>query len=149
MLDELTSTIADIYPTDADIRRVAKDVGVPVVFLTLDGKAINMASSLVKQAEQRGLLYELVEFAYREYPTNMSLAELFGAVRYPPATDEIRQEYRQKSPVEVEEDLYVMVRKNTSKLDKFEAWMMVVAISSVLSWITLIGIMFALRYIPG
>ena len=149
MLNAVTKVIADFYPTHADIRRVASDIYLPVSDISFDPKAINTARSLVLVAEEQGRLHELVELAYREHRGHMGIAELYGAIRYAPAADDFRREYRENSQYQNNEDLYVMVRRNSSKLDRADVFMLVSTISQVLMWITMIGILFALRYVPG
>lgn len=64
----LRETLARLYPTSGDARRLAGDVGLPQGRVDFNGKALSFWFEVLEEAEKLHLLQRLVELAYEQYP---------------------------------------------------------------------------------
>ena len=79
VLRQLRTTLANLYPYEADARRIAQDAGLEITSLRLGDSAINDWHSILSEAEKRDKIQALVESAQEEYPANQSLSEAYQA----------------------------------------------------------------------
>jgi len=87
VLDELAQELAKLYGDPESAKRVATEAGIPVPFIDFTGSAIDMWSGIVRQADRRQLLPNLLAVAVREYSSNARLQRIYGTFLYPGATD--------------------------------------------------------------
>jgi hypothetical protein len=64
----LRETLARLYPSSGDARRLANDVGLPQGRVDFNGKALSFWFEVLEEAEKLHLLQRLVELAYEQYP---------------------------------------------------------------------------------
>ncbi len=83
-LNPLQSILAELYPADDDVRRLANQAGLPPAYIDFDGPAIQVWHSLLEQAQQRGRVQALIEIVQGEYPENQPLTQAIQA--YDPET---------------------------------------------------------------
>lgn len=65
----LAETLADLYSTQGDMRRILGDAGVDVSLITFSGKAINDWDSALRETERQDKWFSLLRAALREYGT--------------------------------------------------------------------------------
>lgn len=82
MLDELAQELARLYIDPESAKRVAADAGIPIPFLDFTGSAIDMWSGIVRQADRRHLLPNLLAVVVREYGNNARLQRIYGTFLY-------------------------------------------------------------------
>lgn len=74
----LRKTLAGLYASVTDVRRVCVDAGVNTGRVSLDGVAENMWFSVITEATNAGRLDAIVAVALQEYPRNPTLLALRG-----------------------------------------------------------------------
>lgn len=82
MLNDLAAELARLYPDPDSAKRVAGDASIPIPFLDFTGTAIDMWSGIVRQADRRQLLPNLLAVAVREYGNNAKLQRIYGTFLY-------------------------------------------------------------------
>ncbi|MEW5868130.1 MAG: effector-associated domain EAD1-containing protein [Chloroflexota bacterium] len=78
-LTQLQSVLAELYPLDDDVHRLANQAGLPPAYIDFDGPAIQVWHNLLEQAQQRDRLQSLIEIVNHEYPENQPLAQAIQA----------------------------------------------------------------------
>jgi len=79
-LDQLRDAIADLYPTEADARRMTTQAGLDTGRIEFSGKAISIWHSILEEAEKLGKVDPVIRAATAEHPANVPL--LAAAVAY-------------------------------------------------------------------
>lgn len=82
ILRQLRAILADLYPDEASIRRVATDAGIMLARLTLTSNALNNWDAVFHEARKSHRFDALLETAQEEYLTNPVLSEACDAYRH-------------------------------------------------------------------
>ncbi|MEZ4737470.1 MAG: effector-associated domain EAD1-containing protein [Caldilineaceae bacterium] len=85
---QLRALLAELYPTRADLTRVAYDAGIPLAAVPLGSSALNDWDAVLHEAVKQQILPSLLDVVRREYPRNRALTEINAAVaafQHPPA----------------------------------------------------------------
>lgn len=82
MLNDLRDELSKLYPTEESARRVVEDAGLPTIFIDFDGPSLEVWHRIVRQAEARHRVLELVAVASNEYPHSQALQMIKGVFRY-------------------------------------------------------------------
>jgi hypothetical protein len=67
-LTQLHDVLAELYDHVEDARRVATSASLPIGHIILQGKAANVWQSILEEAEKRGQVEGVINFAIFEYP---------------------------------------------------------------------------------
>lgn len=70
---QLRTILAQLYPTPADMARVAHDAGVPLERVARGGSALNDWDALLREAAKQQGVAQLLDVAAQEYPGNRDL----------------------------------------------------------------------------
>ncbi|MFN8493514.1 MAG: CRISPR-associated protein Csx15 [Caldilineaceae bacterium] len=76
---QLRTILAELYPTRADLARVATDAGVPLARVDLGHSALNDWEAVLGEAEKQQGVAQLLDVAAHEYPHNPALADAMTA----------------------------------------------------------------------
>lgn len=71
----LRDALANLYPRDADARRVARDAGLNETLIPFDPAAINTWSVILFEAQKQGLIENILAVGLKQYPNNARLLE--------------------------------------------------------------------------
>jgi len=82
-LNDLQRVLADLYPAEADARRVSEQAGLTAARIDFSNAAINVWHDVLGQALREERVQALIDIAHQEYPTNSALARAIE--RYVPA----------------------------------------------------------------
>lgn len=77
---QLRALLAELYPTRADLTRVAHDAGVPLALVALGSSALNDWDAVLHEAVKQQIVDSLLDVARQEYLHNCALAEISTAV---------------------------------------------------------------------
>jgi hypothetical protein len=66
----LRAVLADLYSTPEDAARIAQDAGLNLAFIRLDSTPLNNWHNVIREAEKRGRLAEVLQVAREEYGDN-------------------------------------------------------------------------------
>lgn len=80
-LSALASALAEIYPDDASIRRLARESDLSLKQIAFDARAINTWSSVLSEAQFQGKVDKIIQIAQREYPAAPDLLAAAAAYR--------------------------------------------------------------------
>lgn len=69
----LADTLADLYPTEADLRRKLDEAGIDPARITLNSSAVNDWTAALLEAERAGKWPALLVAALRDYPEHTGL----------------------------------------------------------------------------
>jgi V8-like Glu-specific endopeptidase len=69
-LSNLRDVLAGLYPTVNDSRRVIEDAGLNPVYISFDNKAINNWQNILREAQRRDKVQNIIEVARSDYPEN-------------------------------------------------------------------------------
>ncbi len=76
---QLRTILAQLYPTLADMARVAHDAGVPLERVALGGSALNDWAALLHEATKTQAVAALLDVAIHDYGQNSELAAVVAA----------------------------------------------------------------------
>jgi hypothetical protein len=77
MLISLAPTLADLYPSTQDLRRVLDACAIDPTRIVITGHAVNDWHNATREAEHQDLLHRLLLFAINEYPNHRGLRTLY------------------------------------------------------------------------
>lgn len=78
-LTVLRNCLADRFPNQQDTRRLIEEVGIDPAYIGFDSKAINNWHEILRQAELRGKVADIVLLALQHYPGDQPLIDAFTA----------------------------------------------------------------------
>lgn len=77
---QLRTLLAELYPTQADLTRVAYDAGIPLAAVTLDSSALNDWDAVLHEAIKQQLVDSLLDVVRQQYPNQPALATISAGV---------------------------------------------------------------------
>jgi hypothetical protein len=78
-ITELRRVLADLYPREADQRRVVADAQLPAATILFDASAANSWSSILREANLRDRVDAVLKVALDDYPDNEVLRRVNAA----------------------------------------------------------------------
>ena len=75
-LTRLKEELAELYPTENDIRDVLQEAGLAVQHINLQGKGVVIWSDALNEAEKHAKTADIIEVVLRRYPRNAKLRAL-------------------------------------------------------------------------
>lgn len=73
----IRAILADLYSTPEDISRLAQDAGLNLAFIRLGSTPLNNWHNVLREAEKRGRLSEIIQIANEEYGDYPALQQAF------------------------------------------------------------------------
>jgi hypothetical protein len=77
---QLRALLAELYPTRADLTRVAYDAGIPLAAVVVGGSALNDWDAALHEAIKQQLVPSLLDVMRQEYPNQPTLATISAGV---------------------------------------------------------------------
>lgn len=77
---QLRTLLAELYPTRADLTRVAYDAGIPLAAVALGGSALNDWEAALQEAVKQQLVPSLIDVVRQQYPHQSQLVTISAAV---------------------------------------------------------------------
>lgn len=77
---QLRALLAELYPTRADLTRVAHDAGVPLALVALGSSALNDWDAVLHEVAKQQSVDSLLDVVRQEYPHQPRLAAISAAV---------------------------------------------------------------------
>ncbi len=129
----LRDRLAELYTTEQDARRLARDAGLKTQLIDFDGSGQNAIQAVVRAARQEQQLVELIEAALHDYEGDMTLIGLRMALRYmspvqrePIFRDEYPVQYAQYRDLDSEQkinQLYELAREHSRRGTVQNMWL--------------------------
>jgi len=77
---QLRALLTELYPTRADLTRVAYDAGIPLASVALGSSALNDWDAVLHEVTKQQSVNSLLDVVRQEYPNQPSLAAISAAV---------------------------------------------------------------------